>query len=167
MTLVSCRSPYGGSFPCLLRFPFLVISSRRPVPVSPRSVACLACRCGLLRPSSRAICLLAVLRPASRLASRPVLPWVMPSPPCPIAPRAVRLAVIDRPALLVGWLGAGRDGASSLAIDCPSCRRCLPWVASRLRAFPRCDLLCLLACRHLCLYCDGEIVYMICPITII
>lgn len=45
----------------------------------------------------------------------------------PNRPRAVRLAVIDRPALLVGWLGAGRDGIASLAIACPPCRRCLLW----------------------------------------
>lgn len=34
------------------------------------------------------------------------------SPLRPIASRAVRLAVISRPALIVGWLGAGRDGAA-------------------------------------------------------
>ena len=96
--------------------------SSRPIPrLAP--LCCLLGSSALPPPSSllssRAICLLAALRPAlrpvsrpvSRLASRPVLSWVMPSPSCPIAPRAVRLAVIARPALLVGWLGAGRDGS--------------------------------------------------------
>lgn len=142
MTLASCRSPYGGSFPCLLRLPFLVISSRRPVPVSPRSVACLACRCCLLRPSSRAICLLAVLRPASRLASRPVLPWVMPSPSCPIAPscRSAYGHRSPRPACRLGW---ERDGTGLPLSPSPArlAAAACSGMASRLRAFPCCGLL--------------------------
>ena len=103
------------------------------------------------------------------LLGSPLVPFSpgMSSPSCLITPRAALLVAINRPALLVGWLGAGRDGFASLAIACPPCRRCLSRVASRLRVFPRCGLLCLLACRRLCLYCDGEIVYMVCLAAII
>lgn len=45
-----------------------------------------------------------------RLARSFRSPRAMSSSPCPIALRAVRSAVINRPALLVGWLGVGRDG---------------------------------------------------------
>lgn len=164
------------------RIPFLLISSSRSSLRHPISSACCLlgsrrCRLVSVISSSRAICLLAarrsvlrsVLRPAlrfaPRLASRPVLPWMMSSPPCPIAPCVVRFAVISRPALLVGWLGAGRD--TFLVIACPPCRRCLPRRASRLRAFSSLRLVCLLAYRRLCRYCGGEIVYMICPVAII
>lgn len=104
---------------------------------------------------------------------RPVLIGMMSSPPCPIALpcRSACGYRLPRPACRLGWErdGTGRDGdgIAYLAIACPPCRRCLPWMASRLRVFLRCDLLCLLVCRHLCLYCDGEIVYMICPVAII
>lgn len=156
-------------------------------PVSPRHAACLArrlCLTVISLSSSRAICLFAALRPAlrpvSRLASRlvlrlaahpaahPVLPWVMSSPPYPIAPRAVRLAVINRPAMLVEGRGAEQDGTPlSPSLARLAAVACLG-IASRLRAFPRCGLLCLLGRRvDLCLYYDGVIVYMICPIAII
>lgn len=79
------------------RLPFLLISSSRS---------------SLRHPISSACCLRPALRLASRLASRPVLSLLMSSPSCPIAHRAVRLAVINRPALLVGWRGAGRDGTA-------------------------------------------------------
>lgn len=79
------------------RLPFLLISSSRS---------------SLRHPISSACCLRPALRLASRLAFRPVLSLLMSSPSCPIAHRAVRLAVINRPALLVGWRGAGRDGTA-------------------------------------------------------
>lgn len=112
------------------RLPFLLISSSRSSLRHPISSACCLlgsrrCRLVSVISSSRAICLLAArrsvlrlvlrlaLRPASRLDRPPrslSASVVMSSPPCPIALRAVWLAVINRPALLVGWLGAGRDG---------------------------------------------------------
>ena len=49
---------------------------------------------------------------------------VLPDRP-PLVPFG--FAVIARPAMLVDWLGAGRDGIASLAIVCPPCRRCLLW----------------------------------------
>lgn len=126
-------------------------------------------------PSFRAICLRlalhSVLRPALRLAFlssvRPVLPCVMSSTPCPIAPRAVRFAVINRPALLVGWLGAGRDEPSSSSPARLAAVACLLWACGACVCSNCGGLLCLLWCRRLCLYCDGEIVYMICPAAII
>lgn len=138
-------------------------------------------------PSSRVICLLAARRPAprpaSRFDSRLVLRPV--SRPVDRLARSVRSPLGDavavmpdrspcrsacghrspRPACRLAGSGTGRG--ASLAIDCLPCRCCLPWMASRLRAFPRCGLPCLLVCRHLCLYCDGEIAYMICPVVII
>lgn len=47
------------------------------------------------------------------LLGSPLVPFSpgMSSPSCLIAPRAALLVAIDRPALLVGWLGAGRDGS--------------------------------------------------------
>lgn len=101
------------------RLPFLLISSSRSSLHHPISSACCSlgsrrCRLVSVISSSRAICLLAarrsVLRSVMRPAHRPVLPWMMSSTLCSIAPHAVRLAIINRPALLVGWLGAGRDG---------------------------------------------------------
>lgn len=109
----------------------LLDSSCGAVPIAPCRAICLGCLIArfLGRPffllkrfnefdvpvsrssSSRHLwqcCLLTALRFVLRLAFlssvRPVLPWVMSSTPCPIVPRAVRLAVINRPALLVGWL---------------------------------------------------------------
>lgn len=134
------------------RLPFLLISSSRS---------------SLSHPISSTCCLRPALRLAFRLASRPVLSLLMSSPSCPIAHRAVRLAVISRPALLVGWLGVGRDGAV-LVIVCPPCRCCLLTLAWGLRLFRLRRSACLLGRRvDLCLYCDGGIVYMICPIVII
>ena len=143
----------------------VIISCRRLVIHFPRLAACLARR---LCPIRHLSCHLGqfCLRPASRLASRSVLPWdviaVLPDrSPC----RSACSHRSPRPACRLAGSGAGR--VAFLAIACPPCRRCLLWMASRLRAFPRCGLLCLLWCRRLCLYCDGEIIYMICPVVII
>lgn len=129
----------GGSFSCLpCRFapPVVPPPSHRRFAVSsivPSSYSLgrlLACLVGaaLLRrpsphPSSRAICLLAArrLRPAfrstsrpasrfpSRLSSRSPLDDVIADLPYR-SPRLPMLAVINRPALLVARLGAGRGG---------------------------------------------------------
>lgn len=128
----SSRSPFrpamllawlGGSVPSVIS---LVISGNL-----------LACR-SAFRPASR-FSLRRSSRFSFRFSSRPSTRSLgrMSSPPCPIAPRVVRLAVINRPAMLVEGRGAGRDGIAYLAITCPPCRRCLPRMASRLRAFPR------------------------------
>lgn len=114
--------------------PHLVSSSRlvhRLVISFPRPAACLARRhpSPSSHRSSLAICLLAALRPASRLVLRPVPLGGCHRRPTRSLPRAVRLAVIDCPALLVGWLGAGRDGtplspspARFAAAACPGWR---------------------------------------------
>lgn len=117
-----------------------IISCRRLVIQFPRLAVCLARR---LCPIRHLSCHLGqfCLRPAFRFAPRPVLPWVMSSPPCLIAPRAVRLAAIDRPALLVAWLGAGRDGEPLSPSPARLAVAACSGMASRLRAFPCCGLL--------------------------
>lgn len=142
--------------------------SSRPVPrLAP--LCCLLGSSALPHPSSRsssrAICLLAALRPASPSRSSPRSPLVDVITVLSDRFRAVRLTVIDRPALLVAWLGAGRDGeplspspARLAAAACPVWRlACVCFLVA----------VCLLACRRLCRYYGGEIVYMICPVVII
>lgn len=171
----------GGSFSCLpCRFApslvphphHLVLAPRhRPVIPFPRLAACLArwrrLAASSSHPSSLTICLLAVPScgsSSSRLFD-PFSRW--PLPTCPIVPRAcpcLRLSIAPL-CLSHGW---ERDGAASLSRHrLPALPPLLAWRVSRLRAFPRCGLLCLLGCRRLCRYCDGEIIYMICPVDII
>lgn len=96
-------------------------SSRHPIP----SVGCLLTSSALPRQSSHHLwqfCLLAArrlahrpaLRPAFRLAPRPVLPWVMSSPPCPIALpcRSACGHRSPRPACRLGW---ERDGTGRIS----------------------------------------------------
>ena len=127
-------------------------------------------------PSSRAICLLAALRPvsryaarlASRLAPRPVLPWVMSSPSCPIALpcRSACGHRSPRPACRLGWERDGTGAPLSPLPARPAAAACPGWRgAASVPIAASCLLAC--GCCHLCLYCDGEIVYMICPIAII
>lgn len=110
--------------------------------------------------SSRTICLLAALRPVSRFASRPVSRFARSSR-SPLGDAVAALSdrslvpfglrsSIAPPFLSVGWERDGTGRGASLAIVCSLCRRCLPWMAYHLRAFPRCGLFCLLACRRLC-----------------
>ena len=89
----------------------VIISCRRPVISSVISDNLLACR-----PASRFAARLSFRLsscPSSRFSPR------LASRPARSLSRAVRLAVIDCPALLVGWLGAGRDGSRSLSRHCP------------------------------------------------
>ena len=94
-----------------------LISSSRP------RLAPLCCLLGLsVLPSSSIISgNLLACRLASRLSSCPSSRFSprLASRPARSLSRAVRLAVIDGPALLVGWLGAGRDGSRSLSRHCP------------------------------------------------
>ena len=85
------------------------------------------------------------LAPAFRLAPRPVLPWVMSSPSCPIALRAVLgLRSSIAPPCLSVRLGAGRDGSSLspsparlAAAACPGWR--LACVRFLVAACPACS----------------------------
>lgn len=106
--------------------------------------------------------------PPSRLASRPVLFWVMSSPSFPIAPSCRSgLAVINRPALLVVGRGAGRDGeplsSSPVRLAAVAC------LGGRLGCVRFLVAVCsaCLGAAHLCRYCVGGIVYMICLVAII
>lgn len=156
----------GGSFSCLpCRFaPSLVPHPHHLVLVPVIALSShfpgwlLTCRPASRRPS----------RPASRFPSRlfgPFSRWSLPT--CPIVPRAcpcLRLSIAPL-CLSHGW---ERDGAVSLSRHrLPALSPLLAWRVSRLRAFPRCGLLCLLGCSRLCRYCDGEIIYMICLVDII
>ena len=128
--------------------PIVPSSSRRRLVISSRpssrhliaSVGCLLASSALplahhLISHLGQFCLLAVhrLRPAARPASRPLFSLVRSVLPLDIAalsdrsPSLLVPAVIVRPALLVARLGAGRDGA--LVIACPSCHRCLFFLA--------------------------------------
>lgn len=106
-------------------------------------------------------------RPASRLASRlsarsllcDVIAALPDRSPC----RSACGHRSPRPSCRTTGSGTGSLSRHRL----PALSPLLAWRVSRLRAFPRCGLLCLLGCRRLCRYCDGEIIYMICSVDII
>ena len=147
ITPVPCDLSRLLDCPSLLGRPFFVKAFQRircpPSPVLHHLVI-----------SGNAACLPPYVPPCgSPLVSsvRPVLPWVMSSTPCPIAPRAVRLAVINRPALLVEWLGAGRDGTPSSSLpNRLATAACLLGREWRLRLFRLRRSACSFACRRLC-----------------
>lgn len=156
--IISCRRPVHRFAPlcCLLD------SSALPHPsslFSSRAIL-LACRLSLRHAS----------RPASRFSSRlsSRSPLVMSSPSCPIALpcRSACGHRSPRPACRLGW---ERDGTGLPISPSPARFAAAAYPGWRLACvrFLVCGLLCLLVCRHLCLYCDGEIVYMICPVAII
>lgn len=166
------------------RFPHLVISCcLLGLPMSSPLCCLIACVPSSSRavvpsshPSSLAILLACrhasrfTARLSPRLSSRPSSRFSprLASRPARSPPRAVRLCGYRSPrsACRLGW---ERDGTGSSLSPSPvrlTAAAC-PGMAYCLRAFPRCGLLCLLWCRRLCLYCDGEIIYMICPVAII
>lgn len=116
------------------RLPFLLISSSRS---------------SLRHPISSACCLRPALRPVSRLvrSSRSPLGDVIAALPNR-SPCHSGLAVINHPALLVEWLGAGRDGLLLSPSACPHRRRCLLALACGVCVCSDCGgLLCLLGRR--------------------
>lgn len=100
-------------------------------------------------PSSRAILL--ACRHASRFTARPASRFSSRS--SPRSPLGDAIAALpDRspccsacghrlPRHACRGTGSGAGRVAFLVIVCPPCRRCLLWMASRLRAFPRCGLL--------------------------
>ena len=136
-----------------------------------------------LFPSSRAICLLAALRSAlrpvfryaARLASRSASRLVLRPVPLGGCHRrhAQSLPVLFglRSSIAPPCLSRDgeRDGTGLPISPSPARLAAAAYPGWRLACvrFLVCGLLCLLVCRHLCLYCDGEIVYMICPVAII
>ena len=114
--------------------PRLIISCRRHVIPFPRPTACLARWRRLVRHlviSGNLLACRSSLRSASRFASRPslrpasrpplgdVIDFLLNRSSC-----RSELAVINRPDLLVGWLGAGRDEHSSsspVRLDAAAC----------------------------------------------
>lgn len=151
------------------------ISSRRLVPVSLCSVACLARRlCPIVislvisgnllacRPASRFS-----LRRSSRFSAR--LSFRSPLG-CHRRPaRSLTVPFGLRSSIAPPCLSRDgeRDGTESLSRHRLPALPPLLALGWRLACVRFLVAVCLLACRHLCLYCDGEIVYMICPVVII
>lgn len=155
---IRCPVAFSVAMSWRLRSPSSRSSSRRAA--SPASLVdvIIALPSHLLRPA---------LRPASRLASRPVPLWVMSSsPPCLIAP-SCRSACGHRSPRPACRNSGERDGTGRLSRHRLPALPPLLALGWRLACVRFLVAVCLLTCRRLCRYCGVEIVYMICPVVII